>query len=314
MEYFLFERGDPDTPLVPLDSGGFFDLTTADVASDIRRVTLEALEDMGIPVEYSFHENSPSQHEIDLRYTDALSMADNVMLFRLIVREVAMSHGVYATFMPQPIENVQGSGMHLHMSLFEGEDNAFADIDDEFGLSPTAKYFMAGVLHHARELTAITNQTVNSYKRLVAGGEAPITLTWARTNWAALLRVPTIKKGKEASTRLELRAPDPACNPYLAFAVILAAGLKGIAEQYDLPAEAPSNLFHKSPYELRSEGHALLPLSLDEALAEMERSELVASVLGDHLFEWFLRNKRVEWAEYKAQVTPMELRRYLPSM
>jgi glutamine synthetase len=314
MEYFLFESGDPDRPLVPLDAGGFFDLTTADVASDIRRVTLESLEEMGIPVEYSFHENSPSQHEIDLRYTDALTMADSIMLFRLIVREVAVEHGVYATFMPQPVEGVQGSGMHTHMSLFRGDVNAFSDPADPVGLTPLARHFMAGLIRHAREITAITNQTVNSYKRLVAGGEAPVTLTWARTNWSALLRVPRIKKGREESTRVELRSPDPACNPYLAFAVILAAGLKGIAEEYPFPDEAPSNLFEKSPYELRRSGHALLPLSLDEALDEMERSELVAGALGDHLFEWFLRNKRAEWAEYKAQVTPMELRRYLPTI
>jgi len=314
MEYFVFAEGDPDSPLVPIDTGGFFDLTTADVASDIRRVTLEALEEMGIPVEYSFHENSPSQHEIDLRYTDALTMADSIVLFRLIVREVAVDHGVYATFMPQPLENVQGSGMHTHMSLFRGTENAFADSGDPLGLSEEAKHFMAGLLHHAREITAVTNSTVNSYKRLVSSGEAPVTLTWARTNWSALLRVPTVKKGKDESTRIELRSPDPACNPYLAFAVILAAGLKGITEEYELGSEAPRNLFQKTPYELRREGHSLLPLSLDEALMEMERSELVAEALGDHLFEWFLRNKQAEWAEYKAQVTPMELRRYLTMM
>jgi glutamine synthetase len=313
MEYFLFAEGDPEHPLRPLDSGGYFDLTTADVASDIRRLTLDALEEMGIPVEYSFHEAAPSQHEIDLRYTDALTMADSIMLFRLIVREVAAEHGVYATFMPQPIEGVQGSGMHCHMSMFRGERNAFADPSDPCGLSTVARQFMAGLLTHAREITAVTNQTVNSYKRLVSGNEAPVTITWARTNWAALLRVPTIKKGKDDSTRVELRSPDPACNPYLAFAVMLAAGLKGIEEEYELIDEAPANLFESSPYELRREGIALLPLSLDEALVEMERSTLMAETLGDHLFEWFLRNKQREWADYKSQVTPFELRTYLPN-
>ncbi|HUG88148.1 MAG TPA: type I glutamate--ammonia ligase [Actinomycetota bacterium] len=311
LEYFYF-RDSESTEF--LDRGGYFDLTPLDVATDYRKRTVGYLEAMGIPVEYVHHEVAPSQHEIDLRYTDALTMADSIMLFRLIVREVAAEHGVYATFMPQPIEGVQGSGMHCHMSLFRGEQNAFADQSDPCGLSTVARQFMAGILTHARELTAITNQTVNSYKRLVSGNEAPVTITWARTNWAALLRVPTIKKGKDESTRIELRSPDPACNPYLAFAVMLAAGLRGIEQGYELMPEASGNLLEASPYDLRRQGIELLPLSLDEALLEMERSELVAETLGDHLFEWFLRNKRREWAEYKSQVTPFELRTYLPNI
>ena len=301
MEYFLFESGDPSTPPQPLDQGSYFDLTTADVASSIRRRTLQALEAMGISVEYSFHEDAPSQHEIDLRYTDALTMADNVMTFRLIVKEIAVEHGVHATFMPKPLAGVQGSGMHTHMSLFRGDINAFHDPADEVGLSNTAKRFMAGVLRHACETTAVTNQLVNSYKRLIAGFEAPVTVSWARANRAALIRVPKTKKGKDESVRIEYRAPDPACNPYLAFAVVLAAGLAGIEGQYELPPEAHGDLA-----ELES-----LPTSLADALDQMESSSLVADVLGEHLFHWFLRNKRREFADYSAQVTQFELDRYL---
>ena len=300
MEYFLFESGDPSQPPKPLDQGSYFDLTTADVASSIRRRTLQALEAMGISVEYSFHEDSPSQHEIDLRYTDALTMADNVMTFRLIVKEIAVEHGVHATFMPKPIAGVQGSGMHTHMSLFRGDENAFHDGSDPFGLSTTARQFMAGVLRHACETTAVTNQLVNSYKRLVTGFEAPVTVSWARTNRAALVRVPKTKKGKDDAVRIEYRAPDPACNPYLAFAVLLAAGLNGIEHGYELGPEAGDDVDMLDS----------LPTSLADALDAMESSELVADVLGDHLFEWFLRNKRREFADYKAQVSQFELDRY----
>ncbi len=314
MEFFYFGHGDPSQPLVPLDSGSYFDLTTADVASVLRKRTIHMLEGMGIPVEYSFHEDSPSQHEIDLRYTDALTMADNVMTFRLVVREIAVEQGAYATFMPKPLQDVkQGSGMHTHLSLFEGDTNAFHDPDDEYKLSKVGRSFIAGLLVHAREITAVTNQLVNSYKRLIPGSEAPVHVSWARNNRSALVRVPVAKAGKESSTRIEYRAPDPACNPYLAFSVMLAAGLKGLEEGYELGPEAAANVFELTDEERAAEGITGLPQSLAEALDEMEKSELVAEALGEHIFEWFLRNKRSEWADYKAQVTPFELARYLPS-
>ena len=272
------------------------------------------LEDMGIPVEYAQHEDSPSQHEIDLRYTDALTMADTIMTVRLVIKEVAQEHGVYASFMPKPLPGVQGSGMHTHVSLFSGEKNAFYDSNDERGLSATARHFIAGLLEHACEITAVTNQWVNSYKRLVSGYEAPFAVSWAYNNRSALVRVPILTKGKTESARVEYRSPDPACNPYLAFAVILAAGLRGIEKGYELPPEAGTNLFAASREELAAADIRPLPRTLDEALGAMERSELVAETLGDHVFEWFLRNKRSEWDEYTRQITPFELARYLPAL
>ncbi|HYO17495.1 MAG TPA: glutamine synthetase family protein [Dermatophilaceae bacterium] len=313
MEFFYFAKGDPRNPLEPLDTGSYFDLTTADMASELRKRTLLVLENMGIPVEYSFHEDAPSQHEIDLRYTDALTMADNVMTFRLVVREIALEQGAYATFMPKPLSGVQGSGMHTHLSLFEGDENAFHEPGDQYGLSKVARGFIAGLLHHAPEITAITNQLVNSYKRLIAGYEAPVYVTWARNNRSALVRVPVTKRGKQSSTRIEYRAPDPACNPYLAYSVILAAGLKGIEEGYELPPESLANVFEMTGAERAAEGIRPLPQSLSDALDAMEKSELVAEALGEHIFEWFLRNKRSEWFDYKTQVTQFELDRYLPT-
>jgi glutamine synthetase len=308
MEFFYFadNGGTPE----PLDQGSYFDLTTNDVTGTLRKKTIQTLETMGIPVEYSFHEDSPSQHEIDLRHTDALTMADSVMTFRLVVREAASAEGLYATFMPKPLVGVQGSGMHTHMSLFEGEANAFHDPGDPYKLSKVAKGFIAGLLHHAPEITAITNQTVNSYKRLIPGFEAPVYVSWARNNRSALIRVP-IAKNKPSSTRIEYRAPDPACNPYLAFSVMLAAGLKGIEEGYGLAPEAAANIFELTDEERAAEGLEQLPQSLSEALHVMERSELVAEALGEHIFEWFLRNKRKEWMAYKTAVTPFEIERYL---
>jgi glutamine synthetase len=308
MEFFYFSAADKKP--IPLDNGSYFDLTTTDVTGSLRKKTIHTLETMGIPVEYSFHEDSPSQHEIDLRHTDALTMADSVMTFRLVVREAAAAEGLYATFMPKPLEGVQGSGMHTHMSLFEGDENAFHDPGDPYKLSKVAKSFIAGLLHHAPEITAVTNQTVNSYKRLIPGFEAPVYLSWARNNRSALIRVP-IAKTKSSSTRIEYRAPDPACNPYLAYSVLLAAGLKGITEGYDLPPEANANIFELTEEERAAEGLQQLPQSLNDALQAMERSELVAETLGEHIFEWFLRNKRSEWREYKTQVTPFEINRYL---
>jgi len=314
MEFFYFASGDPSKPLEPLDSGSYFDLTTADMASDLRKRTIAMLEAMGIPVEYSFHEDAPSQHEIDLRYTDALTMADNVMTFRLVVREIALEQGAYATFMPKPLTGVQGSGMHTHMSLFEGDSNAFHDSGDPYGLSKVAYGFIAGLLRHGPEITAVTNQLVNSYKRLIVGYEAPTFLTWARNNRSALVRIPVTKGGKQSSTRIEFRSPDPACNPYLAFSAMLAAGLKGIEEGYEIPPEAAANVFELTPEERAADGIRSLPQSLSDALDAMEGSEVVAEALGEHIFEWFLRNKRAEWFDYKSQVTPFELARYLPNI
>ncbi len=313
MEFFYFADGDPRHAPELLDSGSFFDLTTSDVASDLRRRTITVLETMGIPVEYSFHEDSPSQHEIDLRYTDALTMADQIMTFRLVVRELAMEQNRYASFMPKPIAGIQGSGMHLHLSLFGENGNAFHDAERQYGLSEVGRAFTAGLLRHAREITAVTNQLVNSYKRLVNGFEAPVGISWAQQNRSALVRVPVTKMDKPSSTRIELRSPDPSCNPYLAFSVIVAAGMKGVREGYELPPELTQNLADLSTEETRALGIDSLPASLAEALDEMEQSELVQEALGDHIFEWFLRNKRSEWTDYKAHVSPWELQRYLPS-
>jgi len=309
LEYFYFP--DSETP-EPMDNGGYFDLTPLDVASSLRRRTIYALEAMGIPVEYSHHEVAPSQHEIDLRYADALTMADSIMTFRLAVKEVALEAGVYATFMPKPMTGQAGSAMHTHVSLFEGNQNAFFDASDDTGLSKIGQGFVAGLLTHAQEMSALTNQWVNSYKRLATGYEAPAYVCWGRNNKSALVRVPTAKPGKEASARVEFRAPDSACNPYLTLAAILAAGMRGIEESYELPAEAAEDVSEMTPDERRAAGITTLPASLNAALERMERSDLVADALGEHVFEWFLRNKREEWAAYRGYVTPFEVQRYLP--
>ncbi|MFZ0170234.1 MAG: glutamine synthetase family protein [Acidimicrobiales bacterium] len=314
IEYFYFADASPTGAPVPLDGGSYFELTVADLASDLRQRTVLTLEDMGIPVEYAQHEDAPSQHEIDLRYTDALTMADTVMTVRLVVKEIALERGFHASFMPKPLSGVQGSGMHTHFSLFEGDRNAFSDPGDPHGLSEVARQFIAGLLRHAPEITAVTNQWVNSYKRLVAGYEAPIHVSWAYNNRSALVRVPIAKRGRLESTRIEFRSPDPACNPYLAFAAVLAAGLRGIEEHYELGPETSSNLFALTPEELASEGIRPLPTSLHDALVEMEASELMAEALGEHVFEWFLRNKRAEWEAYTREVTPFEIARYLPRL
>jgi glutamine synthetase len=314
IEYFYFADADPTRPPRPVDFGTYFELTVADLATDLRRKTVLTLEDMGIPVEYAQHEDAPSQHEIDLRYTDALTMADTIMTVRLVVKEIAQERGVHASFMPKPLPNVQGSGMHTHFSLFSGGKNAFYDESQERSLSVVAKQFIAGLLEHASEITAVTNQWVNSYKRLVAGYEAPFTISWAYNNRSALVRLPVVKRNKGESTRVEYRAADPACNPYLAFSVILAAGLRGIEKGYELQPEAEQNLFTLSSEALQSAGIKPLPRTLDEAVSAMERSELVAEALGEHVFEWFIRNKRTEWEQYCREVTPYELTRYLPTL
>ncbi len=314
VEFFYFGDDDPTRPPKLLDRGSYFELSVADLTTDLRKQTVLTLEEMGVPVEYSQHEDSPSQHEIDLRHTDALTMADTVMTLRLMVKEIARERGVYATFMPKPIAGVQGSGMHTHFSLFEGDVNAFHDPGDEHGLSKAGKGFIAGLLRHAPEITAVTNQWVNSYKRLVVGYEAPVYVAWARNNRSVVINVPHSKHNKSDSTRIEYRAPDPSCNPYLAFAVILAAGLEGIEEGYELPPETQANLYELTPQELLAEGIRSLPGNLNEAVAVMEGSELAASTLGEHVFEWFIRNKRAEWLDYKTQVSQFELDRYLPRL
>ena len=314
MEFFLFKGpSEPD----PIDFGGYFDLTPLDATQEFRRETVAVLEKMGIPVEFSHHEVAPSQHEIDLRHADALSMADSVMTYRLVVKEMASARDMYATFMPKPRTEMPGSGMHTHMSLFEGDENAFHDSSDEYHLSKVAKAFTAGLLTHAREITAVTNQWVNSYKRLITGRgypvpEAPVYVCWGRHNRSALIRVPMYKPRKDQSTRIEFRSPDPACNPYLAFSVILAAGLKGIDEGYELPSETTDNIYEMSETERRAAGIDQLPDDLYEALKEMESSDLVAEALGEAVFEYLLRNKRDEWDQYKTYVSPYEVEKYLP--
>jgi glutamine synthetase len=309
LEYFYFKDSETTKPL---DQGGYFDLIPPDVASDLRREAVLTLEEMGIGVEYSHHEVAPSQHEIDLRYTDALTMADNVMTYRVVIKQVAQKYGVYATFMPKPVFGINGSGMHVHMSLFSGSRNAFFNKDDSYHLSKEGKCFLAGVLRHAPEITAITSQWVNSYKRLIPGYEAPVYISWARRNRADLVRIPEYKPGKENATRIEFRSPDPACNPYLAFSVMLAAGLEGIEKEYPLPQPVEENVFEISPEERARRKIGTLPGSLAEAIQLVEKSELVRKALGDHVFYTFIQNKKIEWDDYRAQVTDYELKRYLP--
>ena len=311
IEFFLFEDAHSRKPL---DDGSYFDLTPLDAGSDFRRRVIAYLERLGLPAKDSHHEVAASQHEVDLRHADALTTADSIMTFRLLVKEVAQELGVYATFMPKPIQGAWGSGMHTHLSLFEGERNAFFDPTDEYYLSKVARSFIAGILTHAREMSAITNQWVNSYKRLVPGYEAPVYVCWGIRNRSALVRVPLAKPGKEASCRIEYRAPDPACNPYLALAVILEAGVRGVENEYELPREATDDIYRRTDMERWNDGIESLPESLPEALAEMQQSELVRDVLGDHLFEWFVTNKRAEWDAYRSVVTPYELDEDLPRL
>ncbi|MFH0739288.1 MAG: glutamine synthetase family protein [Candidatus Omnitrophota bacterium] len=309
LEYFYFNNSQVPQPL---DQGGYFDLVPLDVAQDLRRDTILTLQDLGVAVEYSHHEVAASQHEIDLRYTDALSMADNVMTYRLVVKEIARNHGVYATFMPKPIFGINGSGMHVHQSLFKGQKNAFFDAKDKYHLSSIGKAYTAGLIKHAQEITSITSQWVNSYKRLVPGYEAPVYICWAQMNRSALIRVPMYKPGKEKATRIEYRSPDPACNPYLAFSVMLAAGLEGVERNYKLSEPANDNIYHMSEDERVRFGIKSLPEDLFEAIKITENSKLIKECLGNKLFEYFIRNKKMEWDEYKAQVTQYEINKYLP--
>ena len=309
LEYFYFQDSKGTQRL---DEGGYFDMTPLDVASDLRRETVLTLEEMGIAVEYSHHEVAASQHEIDMRYTDALTMADNVMTYRLVVKQIALQQGGYATFMPKPVFGINGSGMHVHQSLFKGDTNAFFDKNDKYHLSKVAKCYIAGLLRHAPEITAVNNQWVNSYKRLVPGYEAPVYLSWAVRNRADLIRVPEYMPGKERSTRIEFRSPDPACNPYLAFSVMLAAGLEGIEKEYEVPDPVEENVYEMTEEERKKRGIGTLPGSLWEAIQLTEKSELVRKSLGDHVFDAFIKNKKIEWDQYRSQVTDYELNKYLP--
>ncbi|NYF99486.1 type I glutamate--ammonia ligase [Janibacter cremeus] len=315
IEFFLLKPDSVHTGRpVPVDDGGYFDHVPKGEAHDFRRQAITMLESVGISVEFSHHEGAPGQNEIDLRYADALSTADNVMTFRTVIKEVALEQGVYATFMPKVFAEHPGSGMHTHMSLFEGDTNAFYEPGAPYQLSKVGRQFMAGLLRHGREFTAVTNQWVNSYKRLWGGGEAPAHLTWGHNNRSAMVRVPMYKPDKGNSSRVELRSLDAACNPYLAFAVMLAAGLKGIEEGYELPVETEDDVWGLTDRERRAMGIRPLPASLSEAIEAMEESELVAETLGEHVFDFFLRNKRQEWADYRHQVTPFELERLLPRL
>ncbi|OFW56565.1 MAG: glutamine synthetase [Actinobacteria bacterium RBG_16_64_13] len=295
-----------------LDHGGYFDLTTLDAGSDLRRDTINALHALGIQVEYSHHEVAPSQHEIDLRYKDVLTMADQVMTYRLTVKEIAQQKGLYASFMPKPIFGVNGSGMHVHQSLFKGNRNAFFDAADQYNLSTVGKSYIAGLLAHVKEIALVTNQWVNSYKRLVPGYEAPVYICWSRRNRSAMVRVPLYKPGKENATRVELRNPDPACNPYLAFAAMLAAGLDGIEKGMELAPEQGDNIFEMTEAERVAAGIDSLPGDLSQAIQEFEKSSFVREALGDHVCDYLIRNKVAEWDQYKMLITPYEIEHYLP--
>ncbi|UCH33697.1 MAG: type I glutamate--ammonia ligase [Armatimonadota bacterium] len=310
LEYFYFRSS--EGPPEVLDRGGYFDLTPLDVAHDLRRETVLTLEEMGIGVEYSHHEVAPSQHEIDMRYTDALTMADSVMTYRLVVKEIALRHGIYATFMPKPIYGENGSGMHTHMSLFQGEKNAFFDPKNSYHLSETGKHFIAGLLKHAQEICLVCSQWVNSYKRLVPGYEAPVYLSWAQRNRSDLIRVPVYKPGRERATRIEFRSPDPACNPYLAFAAMLTAGLDGIENKCECPPPVEENVYEMTEQERAKRGIESLPEDLGHAIELAEGSDVLRGALGDHIFDNFIANKKIEWQEYRAQVHGYELDRYLP--
>jgi glutamine synthetase len=308
LEYFLFED---DKGTVPLDEGGYFAMTALDAAWELRNETIAALESMGIPIEYVHHEVGPSQHEIDMRFAPALDMADHTITYRLVVKEIAKKAGHHATFMPKPLFGENGSGMHTHQSLFADGKNAFFAADDEWHLSETGKAFIAGQLHHAREISAVFAQWVNSYKRLVPGYEAPVYVAWSRRNRSALIRIPLYKPGNEQATRAEIRCPDPACNPYLTFAALLHAGLEGIERGYELPPPMESNLYKLRAEERKERGIVALPETLGEAIDALAESDLARKALGDHVFDNYVKLKRAEWDDYRVQLTPWELEKYL---
>lgn len=309
LEYFYFKSSEKPEPL---DNGGYFDLTPLDVATNLRRDTVLSLKKLGINVEYSHHEAASSQHEIDMRYDDALKMADNMVTYRLTVKEIAAKYGVYATFMPKPLFEDYGSGMHTHQSLFKGETNAFFEANDKYHLSHDAKAYTEGILRHSSEIISILAPWVNSYKRLVPGYEAPVYIAWSNRNRSALIRVPTYQPGRETSTRVEIRCPDPSGNPYLQLAVMLMAGLKGIEEGYELSKPMELNLYELTEKERKDKGIKTLPSSLEEAIKYAEKSDLVRETLGSHSFERFITLKKMECDEYRLQVTEYEIKKYYP--
>jgi glutamine synthetase len=309
LEYFYFKS---DKGVEVLDNVGYFDASIVSIGTVLRKKTIQALEELGIKVEYSHHEVAPSQHEIDLRYNNALEMADTVVTYRFIVKEVARQHNVYATFMPKPIFGVNGSGMHTHQSIFKGERNMFFEPEDQYHLSDFARHYIAGLLYHIKEITAVLNQWVNSYKRLVPGYEAPVYISWGQKNRSALVRVPKYRPGHEKSTRIELRSPDPVCNPYLAFSAILAAGMKGVQERYELPAPVEENIFEMTPVERRIHNIDTLPGNLSQAVHKMEGSTLMKETLGEHVFNKFIDNKLIEWDRYRSTISQYEIENYLP--
>ena len=311
IEYFYFENEQEPNPL---DQDGYFDYGSVDIGAEVRKAAVNALEAIDIPVECSHHEVAPSQHEIDLKYQEALVMADFAQVYRFIVKQVAMHHEIYATFMPKPIYGVNGSGMHCHMSLFEGERNLFFDPKGEYNLSTMARQFTAGILTHIKEITLVLNQWVNSYKRLVPGYEAPVYISWGRRNRSSMVRVPMYRSGKERATRIELRSPDPATNPYLAFACILAAGLKGIDNSYQLGEPIEENIFLMSEEKKSSLKIDTLPNSLENAVVELEKSELARETLGDHIFDKLIENKKIEWDRYRIHISQFEQEKYLPML
>jgi len=311
LEFFYFKD---DNGTEYLDKGGYFDLTTLDVASDLRRETVFALQEMGIHVEYSHHEVAPSQHEVDMRYDDALKMADDVITYRVVVKEIATKFGVYATFMPKPVFGENGSGMHTHQSLFKGDKNAFFDKKSKDNLSDIGHSYIAGLLKHSKEICSLFAQTTNSYKRLVPGYEAPVYIAWSQRNRSALIRVPMYQPGQEKATRCEFRAADPACNPYLTFAAMLHAGLEGIEKKYKAPKPMEQNLYHLTPIERKELGIETLPDSLGQAISITENSLLVRKVLGDHIFQRFIALKEKEWDDYRIQVPEYEIKKYLPRL
>jgi glutamine synthetase len=309
LEYFYFKSMKDRTLL---DAAGYFDQVPDDIGTELRSRTVEALQAMEIQVEAAHHEVAHSQHEIDLRYTDALKMADQTITYRYVVKEMARQGGYYASFMPKPVYGQNGSGMHVHQSIFKAGKNLFFDSKDKQHLSKTARAYLAGLLKHMREIAAVTNQWVNSYKRLVPGFEAPVYIAWAQRNRSALIRIPIYKPGKEKATRIELRCPDPACNPYLAFSVMLAAGLRGVEEAYTLRPAVEEDIYEMDSDERKKHGIESLPGSLSDAVDALEKSRLVREVLGEHVFEKFIANKRIEWDNYRTQVTDYELNEYYP--
>ncbi|HOV22194.1 MAG TPA: glutamine synthetase family protein [bacterium] len=311
LEFFIFK--DDNNPQI-LDEGGYFDITTLDAGNNVRREVILTLEKMGIDVEYSHHEGAPSQHEIDLRYKEGLEMADIVMVYRMVVKDVAQANGLYATFMPKPIYGVNGSGMHVHQSLFKGDKNVFFDKNDKYNLSDIGKKYIAGILNHSREITFVCNQWVNSYKRLVPGYEAPVYICWARRNRSSLVRIPMYKPGKEKSTRVEFRSPDPACNPYLSFACMSAAGMRGIENNYQLPEPLERDVYHLTDEEMEQLNIKCLPGSLIEAIEVAEESKFLKEVLGDHIYNNLITAKKIEWDMYRQQITDFEIKTYFPTL